>query len=270
MELLEEEKEEKRNYKAILAIVAVILMLFAVVGISFAIFRYSKRGVVENTVTTGTIKMNYTESTNGINITNAMPMTEAQAISQTVVNNSGVNPSNENTSVSDNVFDFTVDAEIKGNTTVNYDVYAVKNPNVMSAEAGGVSCNNVDVTSAAYASCNLIPDNAIRLRLEESTAGNGTYDNVIMSGTQWTEVGSNDPLTGREDTDVMVLHKSSFGYDNKNASDERTKNNFGKTDGTKMTRYYRLRMWVDKDAYTLDSHPRKYSVLVYVHGKSTN
>ena len=95
----------------LLSVLGVAILVVAVVGISFAAFSYSKTGEVKNTITTGTITMTYTEPTNGINLTDALPITDA----------AGKALSGDN-----NTFDFTVTATIAGTTTINYAITAVK------------------------------------------------------------------------------------------------------------------------------------------------
>ena len=93
----------------LLSVLGVAILVVAVVGISFAAFSYSKTGEKVNTITTGTITMSYSEKTNGINITNALPTSDA----------TGKTLSGENEK-----FDFSVSATIDGTTTIDYVVTA--------------------------------------------------------------------------------------------------------------------------------------------------
>lgn len=104
-------KEKNQSKQVLLSVLAVAVLVVAVVGITFAAFTYTKEGTQENTISTGTIAMTYTEDTNGISITDAMPMTDA---------------SGKELSGDGNVFDFTVKTTIAGTTTVNYEVAAMK------------------------------------------------------------------------------------------------------------------------------------------------
>ena len=103
--------ENNNSKQMILSILGVVILVVAVVGVSFAAFSYSKTGEKVNTITTGTITMSYSETTNGINLTNALPMSDGV----------GMTLSEEN-----QYFDFTVSATISGNTTINYAVTATK------------------------------------------------------------------------------------------------------------------------------------------------
>ena len=95
----------------LLSVLGVAILVVAVVGISFAAFSYSKTGTVANTITTGTITMSYSEPTNGINITNALPITDEVGKALKGDNNT---------------FDFTVNATTSGNTNISYAITAVK------------------------------------------------------------------------------------------------------------------------------------------------
>ena len=95
----------------LLSVLGVAILVVAVVGISFAAFSYSKTGEVKNTITTGTITMTYTEPTNGINLTDALPITDDAG---KALKGDG------------KTFDFTVGATVAGTTTINYVITAVK------------------------------------------------------------------------------------------------------------------------------------------------
>ncbi len=103
--------KENNSKQVLLSVLGVAILVVAVVGVSFAAFSYSKTGEKVNTITTGTITMSYSEDTNGINLIDALPMTDEQ----------GKALAGEN-----NVFEFTVGATITGTTTINYAVTATK------------------------------------------------------------------------------------------------------------------------------------------------
>ena len=103
--------KENNSKQVLLSVLGVAILVVAVVGVSFAAFSYSKTGEKVNTITTGTITMSYSETTNGINLTNALPMSDGV----------GKALSDEN-----QYFDFTVSANITGTTTINYAITASK------------------------------------------------------------------------------------------------------------------------------------------------
>ncbi len=100
---------ESNSKQILVSILGVAILVVALVGISFAAFTYSKTGTKVNTVTTGTITMSYTEPTNGINLTDALPMTDDSGKKLTGTNNT---------------FDFTVATTVQGTATINYAVTA--------------------------------------------------------------------------------------------------------------------------------------------------
>ena len=99
----------KQQFKNILTIGTTFILLIAVIGISYAAFNYSGIGQKLNTITTGAITMNYTESTNIISMSNALPTTDTTGKKRL---NSG------------EYFDFTIKSSIAGNTDINYEIAA--------------------------------------------------------------------------------------------------------------------------------------------------
>ena len=95
--------------KSIITISFSIFLLLIVAGISYAAYTYSGVGQKANTITTGAISMTYTESTNSIALSNALPTTDATGKKR---KNTG------------EYFDFTVKSSIKGNTDINYEIAA--------------------------------------------------------------------------------------------------------------------------------------------------
>jgi len=94
-----------------LIIFFVIILILAVIGVSYAAIFYSRTGEKINRVTTGTITMSYSETTNGINLTNAYPM----------IDEIGMHLNDEN-----QYFDFTINASLGGNVIINYVITATK------------------------------------------------------------------------------------------------------------------------------------------------
>ena len=67
--------EENSSKKVLLSVLGVAILVVAVVGISFAAFSATKVSD-ENTISTGTISMSYSEPTNGIELIDALPMSD--------------------------------------------------------------------------------------------------------------------------------------------------------------------------------------------------
>ena len=98
-----------KNRKNYLILILVTVLLITVIGISYATFNYVGIGQKANTITTGAISMTYTESTNSIALSNALPTTDATGKKR---KNTG------------EYFDFTVKSSISGNTDINYEIAA--------------------------------------------------------------------------------------------------------------------------------------------------
>ena len=115
--------------QVLLAVLGVIILIIAVVGVSFAAFSYSRTGEKINQITTGTITMSYTDVSNGINISDALPMSDAN----------GKVLADEN-----QYFDFKVTATISGTTTINYDITATKEDSTLPDTAVKVYLTSAD------------------------------------------------------------------------------------------------------------------------------
>ena len=102
----------KNNKKEvlILSIIGLIGLIIVTIGITYAVFTYTKLGTTDNTVTSGTLKFLYTENTGvktGIKLTNALPISDTQGKALDGDNN---------------VFDFSIEATNTGTETIPYEV----------------------------------------------------------------------------------------------------------------------------------------------------
>lgn len=151
----------------LISILGVIILIVAVIGISFAAFTYSQAGTKVNTITIGKITMNYTEATNGITLNDALPMTDATGKSLTG---------------SGNTFDFTVNANIQGSgtTTINY-LITITEVTTTFANTG----IKVYLTSNDDATVELTPTKVSELPTTQSsnTAGAPTGQRILKTGT---------------------------------------------------------------------------------------
>ena len=93
----------------IVIIVILVIMLIAIIGVSYAAFSFSKQGNVPNKITTGSITMTYTESSNTISLGNALPTTDKTGTTRLKEGE---------------YFDFTVSSEIVGDVNINYEISA--------------------------------------------------------------------------------------------------------------------------------------------------
>ena len=95
--------------KEIIIIGLMLLLVIALIGVSYAAFRFMGEGTKLNTITTGSITMSYTESDNTITLTGALPTTDETGKKR-------LNPGE--------YFDFTVSSNIVGNVNINYEISA--------------------------------------------------------------------------------------------------------------------------------------------------
>ena len=93
----------------ILSIGLVLVLVLMIVGISYAAFQFTGPGSKENSITTGAITMKYTESTNVINMTGALPTTDATGKVRLTEGE---------------YFDFTLEGTIQGTENINWEIAA--------------------------------------------------------------------------------------------------------------------------------------------------
>ena len=103
-------KKNNKKKALILSIIGLIGLVVITIGITYAIFTYTKLGTTDNTVTSGTLKFLYTENTGvktGIQLTNALPISDTQGKALDGDNN---------------VFDFSIEATNTGTEAIPYEV----------------------------------------------------------------------------------------------------------------------------------------------------
>ena len=98
-----------KTKKEIVIIGLILLMVIALIGVSWAVFNYSANGTKLNTITTGSITMTYEETDNTISLNGALPTTDATGKTRL---NQG------------EYFDFTVSSNISGDVNINYEISA--------------------------------------------------------------------------------------------------------------------------------------------------
>ena len=92
--------------QVLLSVFGVALLIVAIGGISYAIYVFSAKSRVDNTVRSGGITFEYLEGDSVIDINDALPVSDEVGVKQT------------------KSFDFQVSSAIRGNTTVFYEVRA--------------------------------------------------------------------------------------------------------------------------------------------------
>ncbi|MCI2042157.1 MAG: DUF285 domain-containing protein [Bacilli bacterium] len=98
-----------KKKQLLLSIGLVLILVLMIIGISYAAFKFVGEGKKPNTITTGAITMEYTESTNKISMTGALPTTDATGKVRLTEGE---------------YFDFTIKSNIKGNTNINWEIAA--------------------------------------------------------------------------------------------------------------------------------------------------
>ena len=73
--------DDNNKKTLILSILEILVWITAVVGVSFAMYKFTGTGTQENVITTGTVNMSFdNEEGNNISLTNEYPMTDEYAI----------------------------------------------------------------------------------------------------------------------------------------------------------------------------------------------
>lgn len=160
----------------LLSVLGVAILVVAVVGISFAAFSYSKTGEVSNTITTGTITMTYTEPTNGISLTDALPITDDAG---KALKGDG------------KTFDFTVGATVAGTTTINYAITAVKDATSDLPDTGV----KVYLTSTSGETETAVLGPKLVSQLDKTVAGNDAgapADQYVLKTGTYTATGTDN------------------------------------------------------------------------------
>ena len=98
-----------KKKQLLLSIGLVLILVLMIVGISYAAFKFVGAGNKPNTITTGAITMEYTESTNTISMTGALPTTDATGKVRLTAGE---------------YFDFTIKSSIQGNANINWEIAA--------------------------------------------------------------------------------------------------------------------------------------------------
>ena len=99
----------KEHKKELVIVGLMLLLIIALIGVSYAAFSYSKLGTKVNTITTGSITMSYEETDNTISLSGALPTTDKTGKVRLTEGE---------------YFDFKVSSSITGNVNINYEISA--------------------------------------------------------------------------------------------------------------------------------------------------
>ena len=166
--------KDNNSKQVLLSVLGVAILVVAVVGVSFAAFSYSQTGSNVNQITTGTISMSYDQSEPTINISNALPMSDAEGIAQTGEGN---------------VFNFSVSATIAGDATINYAVTASE------ANVKGLTASDVKV---------YLTDGVGDTGSDETGVGETASAPVLVSALPLANSDGTDTNTGAPGTDYVL------------------------------------------------------------------
>ena len=103
--------KKESNNKIFVIIICLLIFILMVIGVSMATFTYTKEKDSVNTISTGNVSLNYTENINGIDITNAYPISDDVGRTLTLENQ---------------YFDFSINASIQGDVVADYEISAEK------------------------------------------------------------------------------------------------------------------------------------------------
>ena len=156
-----------KKKQLLLSIGLVLILVLMIVGISYAAFKFTGLGTKPNTITTGAIIMEYTESTNTISMTGALPTTDATGKVRLTAGE---------------YFDFTLSGTIKGSENINWEIAAE------------------DVTTASRK----IDGKYIKLYLTSLDENNNEKE--VMAPTVYTAETTENTYTGRP-ANMMSLAK---------------------------------------------------------------
>ena len=95
-----------KTRKELVIIGLMLLLIIAIVGVSYAAFRFTGEGQRVNTITTGSITMTYEETSNTISLNGALPTRDATG------------------KALNDYFDFTVNSQNSGDVNINYEISA--------------------------------------------------------------------------------------------------------------------------------------------------
>ena len=158
----------KEHKKELVIVGLMLLLIIALIGVSYAAYNYSKIGSKVNTITTGAITMSYTETDNTISLTGALPTTDKTG----------------KTRLTDGeYFDFKVSSSITGNVNINYEISAK------------------DVTT----SDRKIDGSNIKLYLTEIVDGK---EQELMTPEVYNEEASSNSYTGRPSKEMSLYTSS--------------------------------------------------------------
>ena len=104
-------KGKTRSKYIIISLIIVIIIVLIIMSITFTLFVKKQSDIAHSSKLIGRVSMRYTEDTNGITITDALPVTDEVGMAQTG---------------NGEYFDFSVGTSISSDVPIQYEITAVK------------------------------------------------------------------------------------------------------------------------------------------------
>ncbi len=114
----QDEKQNRSKKRLVLCTLAVLILVLLVIGVTYGVYTYTIDGTTENVIRTGSIEFKYNEATNGILITDAIPLSDEEG---KVIPESGSTGGD----ITRGYFDFNVSAHVVSGQTISYEIYGV-------------------------------------------------------------------------------------------------------------------------------------------------
>lgn len=106
---MEEKRETRGKSEILLSLIGILILLLAVIGISYAVWSRSFQGTKENSLKTGYVTFTYSEASDSyILLEDVIPISDKQG---------------KELSGKGNVFDFSVSSSYKGANKIKYDIF---------------------------------------------------------------------------------------------------------------------------------------------------
>ena len=146
--------EGNQGKKALLSIVAVLVLIVAVAGVTFAFFTYSRTGAANNIITAGKVSFVFADG-NYINLTNHFPINTTAGLALSGTNNTCT---------------FTITANTVSGATINYAVWAIPGDNANSV----ASIDGTQFTTK-------FADSEVFVNIQAQTVTNTTFSAAMTS-----------------------------------------------------------------------------------------
>lgn len=111
---MEKQVDGMEKKRVIVSSVLIILLVVLVLGFTYAVFSYKGFGTKKNTIRTGELTFSYTEVSDGISLTDAVPMSDE------------VGKKMQGNDKENRYFDFSVSCKMSSRQNVQYEIYSTE------------------------------------------------------------------------------------------------------------------------------------------------